>query len=897
MAGAKEFHALGSKACLLELNSGEGGLSESEAQERVSQYGFNELKEKKGKNPVLVFLEQFSSILVLLLIAAAGVSWALGEWLDAAAIMAIVILNAVFGFVQEYKAEQAIAALKKLVSPKARVLRGGREMQEESRLLVPGDVIVVEAGDRIPADCRLIEAIEFECEESALTGESLPVKKNAGITLAEKTSVADRENCVFMGTASTKGRAKALVCATGMETQVGRIATLVEQTETDETPLQRRLEVLAKQLGVAAIAAVAIVFAAGVLLSGESVFEMFLIAVTLAVAAIPEGLPAIVTVTMAIGVQRMAKRNAIIRKLPAVETLGAATVICSDKTGTLTKSEMTVREVYADGRSYSVTGSGYALHGEFFEAGGKKKIDAAKNLVLKKLLLAGVYCNNSSLAAEAGGASARVAGDPTEASLLVLARKAGFDEEELKEEAEFVHEIPFSSERKMMSVSRKHEGRALVFVKGAPEFVVQKCSHALAGGKERRMTEKDRKEILGQNKKMASKALRVLALAFRKFEGKSERQMETGLVFLGLVGMMDPPRPEAKRAIESCRAAGIRVVMITGDNKETALAVGTELGIVEKDSLVLTGGELDETSDEELAGIAKKAAVYARVSPEHKLRIVKAIKADGTQVVAMTGDGVNDAPAIKKADIGVGMGLTGTDVTKEASAMVITDDNFASIVNAVEEGRIVFDNISKSVRYLITCNIGELLAVFTAVILGLKSPLEPLQILWMNLATDGLPALALGVDPKEPGVMERKPRDPNENIINRNSLAGILEMGVFMAFATVVIFWLYHDAHGIEYARSMAFTTIVFIQIAFAFSVRSQKHALWEVGFFSNKTMILAALVAVALQLAILYTPFFESIFSTKPLLYGDLALAFAIASLGFIIPEAAKLIRRARRA
>ena len=449
----------------------------------------------------------------------------------------------------------------------------------------------------------------------------------------------------------------------------------------------------------------------------------------------------------------------------------------------------------------------------------------------------------------------------------------------------------------MMSVARKHEGKNFVFIKGAPEMVLEKCSFAFENGKEKRMMAELKKKAFLENKRMASKALRVLALAYRKFDGKSERQMETQMVFLGLAGMMDPPRPEAKRAIESCRAAGIRVVMITGDNKETALAVGTELGIVEKDSLVLTGGELDETSDEELAGIAKKAAVYARVSPEHKLRIVKAIKADGTQVVAMTGDGVNDAPAIKKADIGVGMGLTGTDVTKEASAMVITDDNFASIVNAVEEGRIVFDNISKSVRYLITCNIGELLAVFTAVILGLKSPLEPLQILWMNLATDGLPALALGVDPKEPGVMERKPRDPNENIINRNSLAGILEMGVFMAFATVVIFWLYHDVHGIEYARSMAFTTIVFIQIAFAFSVRSQKHALWEVGFFSNKTMILAALVAVALQLAILYTPFFESIFSTKPLLYGDLALAFAIASLGFIIPEAAKLIRRARRA
>ena len=895
MAGVREFHALSAKAALAELDSSENGLTQSEAEKRIGEFGFNELKEKKGKHPFFVFLEQFSSILVLLLIGAAAVSWFLGEWLDAAAIMSIVVLNAVFGFVQEYRAEQAIAALKKLVSPKARVLRDGREVLQESRFLVPGDVIVLEAGDRIPADCRLLEAIELECEESALTGESLPVRKNASIVLQEKIAVADRENAVFMGTAVTKGRTKALVCATGMGTQVGKIATLVEETESEETPLQKRLGVLGRQLGIASVVAVAIVFVAGVLLSGESVFEMFLIAVTLAVAAIPEGLPAIVTVTMAIGVQRMAKRNAIIRKLPAVETLGAATVICSDKTGTLTKSEMTIREVYADGKSFSITGSGYALHGEFFE--GSKKINPSKSAVLEKLLLAGVYCNNSSLAEEAGGASARVAGDPTEASLLVLARKAGLDEEGLKEKAEFVHEIPFSSERKMMSVARKHEGRQMVFVKGAPEFVLQKCSSILVGGKEKKLPLKEKQRILAENKKMASKALRVLALAFKKFEGKSEKQMESQLVFLGLVGMMDPPRPEAKKAVEACRNAGIRVVMITGDNKETAIAVGRELGIVEKDSLVLTGSELDETTDEELVEIVKKTAVYARVSPEHKLRIVKAIKIDGTQVVAMTGDGVNDAPAIKKADIGVGMGLTGTDVTKEASAMVIADDNFASIVNSIEEGRIVFDNISKSVRYLIGCNIGELLAVFTAVIIGLKSPLEPLQILWMNLATDGLPALGLGVDPQEKGVMERKPRDPNENIISKKTIPRLLEIGVFMAAATLALFYVYHDVHGIEYARSMAFTTLVLIQIAYSFSIRSDEHTLWELGVFSNKTLIVAALVAFLLQMFILYTPFFEGIFSTKPLLLGDLAIALGVASLGFIIPEASKIIRRKRGA
>ncbi|MFH1056978.1 MAG: calcium-translocating P-type ATPase, SERCA-type [Candidatus Micrarchaeota archaeon] len=895
MAGLKSFHSLSAKQALAELNAGEKGLAGSEAEKRLSQFGLNELKEKGGKNPFFMFLEQFANILILLLIAAAGVSAFLGEWLDAIAILAIVVLNALFGFVQEYRAEKAIAALKKLVSPKARVLRNGKEILIESKLLVPGDVIVLEAGDRIPADSRLLESIELECEESPLTGESLPVRKNSSSVLSEKTAVADRENMLFMGTSVSKGRARAVICETGMNTQVGRIATLVEQTQADETPLQKRLGVLAKQLGVAAILAVVIVFAAGVMLSGESVFEMFLISVTLAVAAIPEGLPAIVTVTMAIGVQRMAKRNAIIRKLPAVETLGAATVICSDKTGTLTKSEMTIREVFADGRNFEVSGSGYSLQGDFLQAG--KKINAAKNPVLNKLLLAGVFCNNSSLADEAGGKNAKVAGDPTEASLLVLARKAGLDEDELKEKGEFVYEIPFSSERKMMSVARKHEGKIMVFVKGAPEMVLQKSAFIFAGGKEKRLTAELKGKILAENKRMASKALRVLGLAFKKFEGKGEKQMESKLVFLGLVGMMDPPRPEARNAVAECKRAGIRVVMITGDNKETALAVAKELGIVERDSLVLTGSDLDEATDEELVGIARKAAVYARVSPEHKLRIVKALKADGRQVVAMTGDGVNDAPAIKKADIGVGMGLTGTDVTKEASAMIVTDDNFASIVNAIEEGRIVFDNIAKSVRYLISCNIGELLAVFIAVILGLKSPLLPLQILWMNLATDGLPALALGLDPEEPGVMQRKPRDPNENIINKNSAKSIIAIGALMASVTLGVFWFYHDSHGLDYARSMAFTTLVLIQLAYALSARSWKHHFHKLGVFSNKTLVVAVLVAFALQMTIVYNSFFENIFNTKPLLYGDLAIAIAAASLGFIIPEVLKFFVKERKA
>lgn len=893
MDAVKEMHAVSFKQALALLDSSDKGLSESEASKRLKESGFNELKEKKGKNPIFLLLEQFSNVLVLLLIAASIVSAAIGELLDAGAIMAIVVINAIFGFVQEYRAEQAIAALKKLVSPKARVLRDGTEIVLESKFVVPGDIVFLEAGDKIPADCRLIESIELECEESALTGESLPVRKNSGITLSEKTSVADRENMLFMGTALTKGRAKAVVTATGMNTQVGKIAALVEQTESDETPLQKRLAVLAKQLGIAAIAAVLIVFIAGVTVSGEGIYEMFLISVTLAVAAIPEGLPAIVTVTMAIGVQRMARKNAIIRKLPAVETLGSATVICSDKTGTLTKSEMTVREVYAGGKSYSVTGSGYGLRGDFVDQDAGKNVNASKNPVLEKLFLTGIFCNNSSLAEEAGGESAKVAGDPTEASLLVLARKTGLDEDELRDESEFITEIPFSSERKMMSVARKHNGKTLVFVKGAPEFVVQKCDFTLSDnrGTEEKLSNAGKQKIFAENKRMAEKALRVLALAYKKYEGKSEKQMESGLIFIGLVGMMDPPRQEAKDAVEQCKKAGIRVVMITGDNKETALAVGRELGIVERDSLVMTGQELDETSDEELNGLARKTAVYARVSPEHKLRIIKALKTDAGQVVAMTGDGVNDAPAIKRADIGVGMGVTGTDVTKEASAMIITDDNFASIVNAVEEGRIVYDNIAKSVRYLISCNIGELIAVFTAVIIGLKSPLLPLQILWMNLATDGLPALALGVDPKEPGVMAHKPRDPNENIINKNTLKSIIAIGAMMAAATLGVFVYFHDTHGLEYARTMAFTTLVLIQLAYALSARSWRHPLHKLGVTSNKTMLLAVAIGVILQLALVYSSFGNKIFSTVPLLSSDLALVLGVASIGFIIPELAKVV------
>jgi len=882
-----DWHALSQERVLSELGSAARGLSEAQARERLAKFGRNELKEARRKGPLLMFLEQFTDFLILLLIAAALITAFLGEWLDSAAIIAVVLLNAVFGFIQQYNAEKAIAALKKMVAPKARVLRDGIEKEIDTRELVPGDIIILDEGAKIPADSRLLDAIALECEESALTGESVPVRKEADAVLRKDQPVAEQENLIFLGTNVTHGRAKAIVVETGMNTQVGRIAKLVQELMAEQTPLQRKLEVLGKQLGTAALAAVAIIFVVGVGLRGGNLFEMFLIAVSLAVAAIPEGLPAVVTVTLALGVQRMAKRNAIIRKLPAVETLGAATVICTDKTGTLTKNEMTVREVFASEKRFDVAGRGYGLAGEFTSSG--KRISPLRDEALFLLMKTGVLCNNASLAIEADKKNASVLGDPTEGALLVLGWKAGLDFEELREENPFVSEIPFDSSRKMMSVLRKDGGKIVSFVKGAPESVLAKSSKILKDGRESALSERDKKTLLEENKRMASQALRVLAFAFKK--NATEKNAEQDLVFLGLVGMMDPPRPEAKEAVEACKSAGIRVIMITGDNRDTAIAVGRELGILEKGAEVLTGAELDEASDDELDAIVEKTAIYARVSPEHKLRIVNSLKRKGA-IVAMTGDGVNDAPAIKRADVGVGMGLTGTDVTKEASDMVVTDDNFASIVNAVEEGRIVFDNIIKSVKYLVSCNIGELLTIFVAIMVGLKSPLVPVQILWMNLVTDSAPALALGLEKAEPGVMQRKPRDSRKEIIDKAALKKMLGIGALMAACTLAVF-IFFIPKGETYSRTAAFSTLVFLQLFFALASRSEMHTLSKLGAFSNKTFVWAFVGSVALQLVIIYSGAIAVLFKTVPLQAIDLLLILAVSSLGFFIPEGFKYFKR----
>jgi len=894
------FHALSPKQALDELQSRQEGLSEAEAGERLKQYGQNKLKEKKHKTPLQMFLAQFADFLIIILIIAAIVSGFLGETLDATFIIIIVVLNAILGFVQEYRAEKAIEALKNMVAPQARVVRDGVEKKIAATQLVPGDVVLLEEGDKIPADCRLIEAINFDTQEASLTGESLPVHKQAAAVLAPDAIIAERTNMAFMGTIAVRGRAKAIITSTGMNTEIGLIATMVQEAGEEETPLQKRLAVLGKQLGVGALAACAIIFALGVL-RGENILETFLIAVSLAVAAVPEGLPAIVTITLAIGVQRMAKRNAIIRKLPAVETLGSTTIICSDKTGTLTKNEMTVRQIYANNGFVDVSGSGYDVRGEFTQV--NKCLKPPSDPHLNALLRVCALCNNAGIVVDDANKKASTLGDPTEAALLVLAAKAGMDYSKLKNENPLLDELSFDSDRKMMSTVRQTKDGKMAFVKGATESILAKSAYALLNGRETQLSAEQRTAFEKANAEMANKALRVLAIAYRRVPDSTKKYsletIENDLVIVGLVGMIDPPRPEAKKAVAECEQAGIKVVMITGDNEATAAAIARELGILKPTQKVLTGALLEKMSEKELTDIVQQVTVYARVSPEHKIRIVSALKARG-EIVAMTGDGVNDAPALKKADIGVAMGITGTDVAKEASAMVLADDNFASIVNAVEEGRTIYANIAKSVRYLVSCNVGEVLTILFATLAGLPNPLTPIQILWMNLVTDGLPALALGVDPAEKDVMSRPPRDPKESILNKRTLVYILTIGLFVCIGTLALYVFYLQsqlsagktlAEAETYARTVAFATIIFFQMFVAIDVRSFNRSVLEFGLFTNKKLLGAIAIAVGLQIAITYVPFFHQLFGTSYLAPLDWVIITLVSMSVLVLSEARKKI------
>ena len=841
-----DYYTLTAQDTCKALKTTDKGLSNHEAEQRLHKYGFNELKKEKYISPWKILFQQFTSPLVWILLVALIISIILGEKIDAIVIALIVILNALLGFVQEFKAEKAIEALQKLTSLKAKVIRNGKEIKIESKLLVPGDILVLETGDKIPADARLIEVHSFQTQEGSLTGESQPVTKILN-NLKEKTPLADRKNMVYASTIVTKGRAHAIITATGMNGEVGKIAKLIQESHEQLTPLQKKLRDLGKYLTIAVVVVAIIIFFVG-LLGGQSASVMFLTAIALAVAAIPEGLPAVITISLALGIKRMVKKNALIRKLPSVETLGSVTTICTDKTGTLTHNQMTVTKIYANNQEYKVLGSGYEPKGTFL-------IDQklADPLPLHQLLKIGSLCNDAKFEK-----NREVLGDPTEAALIVSAEKAGLTNEQLNKLSPRTDEIPFTSERKMMTTFHKTTS----YTKGAPDILINQCNRILIKGKVRRLDREQKRIIIKQNKKFAQQALRVLGFAYN--ENTNPKEAETNMIFVGLQAMIDPPREEVKVAIKKCQDAGIRVIMITGDQISTAEAIAKQIGIKGK---AITGQELDDIKN--LEKEIKNIGVFARVNPEHKLDIVKALKNKG-HVVAMTGDGVNDAPALKKADIGVSMGITGTDVAKEASDMILTDDNFTSIVNAIEEGRGIFDNIRKFVNYLLSCNLGEISVIFFASIFASISggnlflPLTAIQILWINLITDGLPATALSLDPHSPGLMDRKPRPPRESILSKELRTDIIIFGVLMGAVSFGLFLLYLKS-GETKVQTIVFTSLVFFELVRLYTIRKD----YKLSFFSNRWLIGAVLLSIVLHLVTIYTPL-SKIFKTTALSLMD---------------------------
>ena len=904
------------------------GLSEDEARARLARYGSNELAAAMPVPAWRRFLAQFQDVLVILLLIATAISAAL--WLverdaalpyEALAIFSVVLLNATMGYVQESRAEAAVAALRAMSAANASVIRGGERRSVPAAQVVPGDIVLIEEGDTIPADARVIESAALQTAEAALTGESLPITKDTA-AIPDDVPLGDRDNMVFSGTAATYGHGKAVVTATGMRTEMGRIAGLLEQTPDETTPLQRELDRTGKRLGLVVVAIAVIMIVTIVVVEdvrdAGSLVDVLILGVALAVAAVPEGLPAVVTAVLAIGVQRMARRNAIVRHLAAVETLGSATVIASDKTGTLTKNEMTVRIVVtASGRAV-FDGSGYAPEGAVRAEGGGP-MEGALRAELERALAAADRANNASIVETAGRWS--VQGDPTEGALLVAARKCGLSADALDERLPRVGEVPFSSERKLMSTLHRDTGeqdRGVVFTKGAPDVLLARCSRELVGEERRPLTPERRTQILETNDALAGQALRTLGVAGRWLTGDAladhaahpDERVEQDLVFAGLIGIIDPPRPEAKEAVARARAAGIRPLMITGDHPRTATVIAQELGLV-GDSRVLTGADLDALAPDARARAVADTSVYARVNPEHKLRIVEGLRQAGA-IVAMTGDGVNDAPALKKADIGIAMGITGTDVSKEAADIILADDNFASIVAAVEEGRGIFDNIRKFLRYLLSSNIGEVMTMFFGVLLagpiGLEGgegavvlPLLATQILWINLVTDGPPALALGVDPPGEGLMQRPPRPPGEGVITARMWRGIVFVGIIMAAGTLFVLdaslpgGFVAGAGDLRYGQTMAFTTLMLFQIFNVVNARSDEQSAF-VHLFTNRWLWGAMAGSLALQVLVIYVPLLQLAFGTVTLSGGDWLLCTAVASTVLWLREAGKIVTRAGR-
>jgi len=870
------------------------GLSSQEAAVRLVKYGPNQLKEKEGYSALRIFLGQFEDFIIWVLIVAAVVSGFLKEWVDALAIIAIVVLNAILGFIQEYRAEKSLAALRKLSSPTSKVIRNGRGEVVSSSELVPGDLIELEAGDNVPADGRIVRlTANFAVQEASLTGESTPVAKTIFALEEKETPLAERANMVYMGTFTASGKAKAVVAETGMQTELGKIAEMVGEIKKEATPLQKKLEEFGKWIVYLCFILVGLVFLLEFLRGGK-IIDVFLTAVSLAVAAIPEGLPAVVTIALALGVKRMVRRNALIRKLPSVETLGCATVICSDKTGTLTKNEMTVQAVFAGDNLFKVTGIGYEPKGKFLLNGGAISIGDYPDL--NKALVCGCLCNGASLVKNDSGY--KIHGDPTEASILTCAGKAGLWKEKLEKEFVFVQEIPFDSERKKMTMLRKSENGLIAFVKGAPDVFLNDCTEIEYKGSVRLLNAQDKQRILSVNDELTGGGMRVLAVGYRLLEGVPEKYeadlIEKNLIFVGLAAMSDPPREEVKNVMVECAEAGIKTVMITGDHKNTAVAIAKQIGFFREDSIALTGEELDRLTGDEFENEVRRVSVYARVSPEHKLRIVRALRGQG-EIVAMTGDGVNDAPALKEADIGVAMGITGTDVTKEVSDMVITDDNFVSIVAAIEEGRGIYDNIRKFIHYLLSCNTGEILVMLAASLMGLPVPLLPVQILWVNLVTDGLPALALGVDTVDPNIMRKPPRPKDERVITRQRGFLMLAQGVFIAFCSLLAFGfvLFVEKEGLERARTAAFIVLSCSQLFHSFNCRSMTESLFKIGVFTNGKLVLAAAVSFLLQMVVVYVPPLQVIFKTRPLGGVDWLMVIGISSFPLWAMEAVKLANR----
>ncbi len=915
---AKPWHSKTLDEVMSELTVNDKGLTSQEVQERLKKYGYNELIAKKRKSALQMFLGEFKDIFILLLIGATIISLILGEITDGTIIGAIVILVAITGFVQEYRAEKALEALKKLTAPKAHVIREGKEVVIPAKEIVPGDILILESGDHIPADARVLEAVELKTSEAILTGESTPVNKNTSV-LNEAAPLSERKNTVFTATHVVYGRGRAVVTSTGMNTEFGKIAEMVQTTEEEESPLQKKLDKFAKKIAKIVIAVVIVIFALELVDTLTRGFEptgfidAFLSAISLAISAVPEGLPAIVTVALALGAREFARRNAIVRKLSSAESLGAVTVICSDKTGTITKGEMTVREMYFGGRFAEVTGVGYEPKGECRVIAPDSKLDADGEL----LLTIGALCNNAQLRQKEDNCW-EILGDPTEGALIVSAAKVGFTKEYLEKVNPRIREIPFTSERKRMTTLHKTSGgKIAAYVKGAPETILEICTHILQNGKEEKLTQAKKTDVLKANEQLASKALRVLAMAYRNLPSYSEKlsdeEIEQDLVFVGLEGMIDPPREEAIQANKLCKKAGIVTVMITGDHKLTAAAIAKEVGIYDEGEIVLTGVELDKLSDEEFDKQVEKIAVYARVSPEHKLRIVNAWKKRG-HIVAMTGDGVNDAPAVKAADVGVSMGITGTDVTKEASDLVLTDDNFATIVKAVEQGRVIYDNIRKYARFLISANFDELLVIGLFAVLGgiftqelFPLPLLPAMILWINLVTDGAPAVALATDPPDVDVMDRPPRKPNEGILHGMGrfivLSFILQsLGTILVFSLEYYVWpsaVWLSPSGVidevvrvavyEEAITSAFLQAALFELFVVWNCRSEKRSVWRMGkdAFKNKFFVIGTLISIIATIAIVYIPVTQELFHLYPLSLRDLAIVAGVASWGlFVLPE-----------